>query len=45
MFVSHRQNAGQNDNLLISSNAFEEVAKLKHVGITVTHKKLHSRRN
>jgi hypothetical protein len=41
MFVSRRQN----HNLLIANEAFENVARYKHMGTRVKKSKLHSRRN
>jgi hypothetical protein len=42
MFMSHRQNAGQNDNdLKISDIFFENVAELKYVAVALRNKKLH----
>jgi hypothetical protein len=37
MFISRRQNAGRNHSLLISKKSFENVAKFKYLGITVTN--------
>jgi hypothetical protein len=47
---SHQQNAGQNHNVLIASKSFENMAKFRCLGITVTyqnyiHKESKSRLN
>jgi hypothetical protein len=43
MVVSRHQDVGQNHNLLIANKAFENMAKFKYLGTSVT--KLRSRRN
>jgi hypothetical protein len=48
--MSHHQNAKQNRNKLISNNSFQNAAKFKHVGMTVTnqnyiHEEIKSRLN
>jgi hypothetical protein len=37
MVVSHHQNVGQNHNLLVANEFFENVAKFKYFGTTVAN--------
>jgi hypothetical protein len=45
MIMSRHQTVGQNHNLLMANNSFENMAKFKYLGTTVTNQKLHSRRS
>jgi hypothetical protein len=38
MFMSRRQNAGQNHNMKVPNRSFENVAKLRYLGTAVTNK-------
>jgi hypothetical protein len=40
MLLSRHQNAGQNHYLKIANASFENVAQLKHLGMTVTNQNL-----
>jgi hypothetical protein len=37
MIISHHLNSGQNQNTRIASESFENVAKFKHAGATLTN--------
>jgi hypothetical protein len=37
MIVSHHQNSGQNQNIRIANESFENVAKYKYLGMTLTN--------
>jgi hypothetical protein len=42
MLLSRPQNAGQNHDIKIADRSFENVAQLRHLGMTVTNIKLDS---
>jgi hypothetical protein len=42
MFTSHEKNAGQNQVIKISSEAFENVAKFRFLGVNTKKSKLHA---
>jgi hypothetical protein len=37
MLLAHHQNVGKNGNIKIANRLFENAAKLKYLGITVTN--------
>jgi hypothetical protein len=40
MLISRHQNAGQNYNIKVPNRRFEDVAKFKYLGMTVTNQNL-----
>jgi hypothetical protein len=40
MLLSHHQNAGQNHDIRIPNTAFENMAQLKYLGMTLTNQNL-----
>jgi ribosomal protein S2 len=40
MLLSCHQNAGQNDNIKIANRCFENMAKFRYLGTTITNKNL-----
>jgi hypothetical protein len=40
MFVSHDQNAGQNQDIKIGNRSFENVSQFRYLGTTVTNQNL-----
>jgi hypothetical protein len=45
MIMSHHQNSGQNQNIRIANESFENVAKFKYWGMTLTNQNDMSRLN
>jgi hypothetical protein len=41
MIMSHHLHSGQNQNIRIANESFENVAKFKYLGITLTNKDIH----
>jgi ribosomal protein S2 len=40
MLLSHHQNAGQNHDMVIANRCFENVAKFRYLGTTITNQNL-----
>jgi hypothetical protein len=37
MFMSYHQNAGQNHNVKMANNSFENITQFKHLGMKIIH--------